>query len=199
MPALKHPVNARWPPIVFVVLCAAPLLVATIGPAPSGRGFWVEFGVALGFLALGMLGAQFVLTARFPNFSRSVGQDTLLRFHRASGIFAAALVFAHPKPHPFATRRPGTRPADRSVAPTARAGPRWHPGHGRSGIHAGGDRWPVNPPKRTRAREPVNPARAGPHARARDTQHTSPARGILTRVARRKGDRSARIDRRNAR
>ncbi len=96
MPALKHPVNARWPPIVFVVLCAAPLLVATIGPAPSGRGFWVEFGVALGFLALGMLGAQFVLTARFPNFSRSVGQDTLLRFHRASGIFAAALVFAHP-------------------------------------------------------------------------------------------------------
>jgi predicted ferric reductase len=63
---------------------------------PAPRPIWIEFGVAIGFVALAMMGIQFFLTARFPSLSRRFGQDTLLQFHRQSGIIAAAFVFLHP-------------------------------------------------------------------------------------------------------
>jgi len=80
---------------LYVLLCAVPLGLAFVGPLPPGRSFAVEFGVALGFIGIGMMGAQFVLTARFSNLSRTVGQDLLLRFHRTAGILAAIFVLAH--------------------------------------------------------------------------------------------------------
>lgn len=81
---------------LYVVLCLVPMGVAMLTPLPEGRGFWVEFGVALGFVALAMMGGQFALTARFASISRRIGQDTLLQFHRVAGMSAAAMTFSHP-------------------------------------------------------------------------------------------------------
>lgn len=81
---------------VYLLLCLFPLIVGVLGPLPPGRGFWVEFGVALGFVAVGTLGVQFILTARFPSFSLAMGQDTLLQFHRVAGTIAGICVLAHP-------------------------------------------------------------------------------------------------------
>lgn len=81
---------------LYVVLCALPLVLALIRPPEFARGFGVEFGVALGFLALSMMGLQFILSARFGPLSRRIGQDSLLQFHKYAGIAAAVFVFAHP-------------------------------------------------------------------------------------------------------
>jgi len=82
--------------LLYLALCALPLALALLGPLPAFRGPWVEFGVVLGFVGLGMMGVQFALTARFPTLSRRLGQDKLLRFHKYAGFIAAAFVFAHP-------------------------------------------------------------------------------------------------------
>lgn len=82
--------------LVYAVVVLTPLFVVLIGPVERDRGFWIEFGVALGFIGLAMLGLQSVLTARFGGFSASLGQDALLQFHRQAGIVAFVLVLAHP-------------------------------------------------------------------------------------------------------
>lgn len=82
--------------LAYVVAVAAPLFIVLIGPVDRNRGFWVEFGVALGFIGLAMLGLQSVLTARFGGFSASLGQDALLQFHRQAGLVAFGFVLAHP-------------------------------------------------------------------------------------------------------
>lgn len=81
---------------VYVVVTLTPLFVILLGPTPPERGFWVEFGVAIGFIGLAMLGLQSVLTARYPRVSSAIGQDTLLQFHRQAGLVAFGLVLAHP-------------------------------------------------------------------------------------------------------
>jgi predicted ferric reductase len=80
----------------YAVIVLTPLFVVLVGPGRAERGFWVEFGVALGFIGLAMLGLQSVLTARFPRVSSSLGQDALLQFHRQAGIVAFGFVLAHP-------------------------------------------------------------------------------------------------------
>lgn len=80
----------------YLLLCLLPLGVAMLGPRPIAQGFWIELGIAVGFIGLGMMGVQFGLTARFEGLSRRLGQDTLLRFHRRIGVLAAVFVFAHP-------------------------------------------------------------------------------------------------------
>lgn len=80
----------------YAVAALVPLFVVLGGPVRPDRGFWIEFGVALGFIGLAMLGLQSVLTARFPRVSASLGQDTLLQFHRQAGIVAFGFVLAHP-------------------------------------------------------------------------------------------------------
>ena len=80
----------------YAVIVLTPLFVVLVGPGRAERGFWVEFGVALGFIGLAMLGLQSVLTARFPRVSSSLGQDALLQFHRQAGLVAFAFVLAHP-------------------------------------------------------------------------------------------------------
>lgn len=74
-----------------------PLFVISVGTVRPSRGFWVEFGVAVGFVGLAMLGLQSILTARFSRFSASIGQDTLLQFHRQAGVVAFVLIAAHPE------------------------------------------------------------------------------------------------------
>ncbi len=79
--------------LFFVLL---PLVLSQLGPVPDPRGFWVELGVALGFVGLSMMGAQFALTARFPSVAGSLGQDTMLQFHAQAGVIAFIFVLAHP-------------------------------------------------------------------------------------------------------
>ena len=80
----------------YLLLAAAPMLVAYLGPLPEPRPFWVEFGVGLGFVGMGILGLQFLLTGRFRNVASSVGLDTMLQFHRQVGLIAFGFILAHP-------------------------------------------------------------------------------------------------------
>ncbi len=81
---------------LYVVLAALPLGLALLAPLPPPRGFWIEFGVGLGFVGLAMLGLQFALTARFRQIAAPFGLDLMLHFHRQAGLVAFGLVLAHP-------------------------------------------------------------------------------------------------------
>lgn len=81
---------------LYLVVCLAPLFLMLVGPLPPGRGFWIEFGVALGFLGMTMMAVQFALTARFPRIGGPFGLDTMMHFHRQAGIIALVFVLAHP-------------------------------------------------------------------------------------------------------
>jgi predicted ferric reductase len=81
---------------LYVLLAALPLGAALFGQTPEYRGFLVEFGVALGFVALAMFGLQFALTARFRRLASPYGLDAQLQFHRQAGLIAFWLALAHP-------------------------------------------------------------------------------------------------------
>lgn len=79
----------------YLILILAPTgLVLLFTPHP-GRGFWIEYGVGLGFVGLIMLCLQFVLTARFARVTAVYGQDAMLQFHRQMGIIAAVFILTH--------------------------------------------------------------------------------------------------------
>lgn len=82
--------------VLYVALALAPLALMLPEPTPPGRGFWVEFGVAVGFVGLSMLALQFLATGRFRDLAMGFGSDLLLQFHLATGVVAMALVLAHP-------------------------------------------------------------------------------------------------------
>ena len=79
----------------YLALAMLPALVAYLGPVPP-RTFWVEVGVGLGFVALGVLAMQFFLTGRFQSIVPSFGLDSMLQIHRQLGLVALVLVLAHP-------------------------------------------------------------------------------------------------------
>lgn len=81
---------------LYVAVAVVPLVFAVIGPVEGGRGFWVEFSVALGFVGMSMLGAQFALVARFRAVAAPFGEDALVQFHRQISYVALAFILAHP-------------------------------------------------------------------------------------------------------
>jgi predicted ferric reductase len=81
---------------LYVLLALVPLIVGLAPPAPTGRAFWLELSVALGFVGLGQLALQFALIARFRRVSQPFGIDLVMQYHRQIGILAALLVLAHP-------------------------------------------------------------------------------------------------------
>jgi predicted ferric reductase len=85
----------RWS-VLYLAVALAPLLVIVIEGRPEQRDFWTEFGVALGFVSLAMMAMQSALTARISKVSATIGQDTLLQFHRQAGLVAFALLVGHP-------------------------------------------------------------------------------------------------------
>ncbi len=80
---------------IFFVLVAAPLVLALIGHQQESRGFWIEFGVGLGFVGLAMMGLQFLLTARYSKIGFPFGMDELLQFHGQAGYFAWGFIMTH--------------------------------------------------------------------------------------------------------
>ncbi|MGF1671594.1 MAG: ferric reductase-like transmembrane domain-containing protein [Balneolaceae bacterium] len=81
--------------LLFFVLVIAPLALAAIGHQEEYRGFWIEFGVGLGFVGLAMMGLQFVLTARYNKIGAPFGLDELLNFHGQAGYFAWLFILGH--------------------------------------------------------------------------------------------------------
>ncbi|MCD9033252.1 ferredoxin reductase family protein [Luteimonas sp. Y-2-2-4F] len=82
--------------LAYMALALLPMAVALAGETPAARARLKETGAMLGFLGLGMLAAQAVASGRQRWFARGLGQDDLLQFHRRTGLFAWALVLAHP-------------------------------------------------------------------------------------------------------
>jgi len=80
----------------FALLALLPVAVALLGPLPTPRDYWVEFGALLGFLGMAVLNLQCVITGRFRWFAAGFGFDNLLEFHKQMGIFALVLILAHP-------------------------------------------------------------------------------------------------------
>jgi predicted ferric reductase len=79
----------------YIALALAPLFLTLIDLNP-GRGFVINVSVMIGFVALAMLGLQFVLVARIRPISRPFGIDRLLQFHRQITFVVLAFVLLHP-------------------------------------------------------------------------------------------------------
>ncbi len=82
--------------ILFTLLALLPLGIARIGNVPEFRTFWIELGVALGFVGLALFGLLFLFSGRFVRIAPVFGMDNILNFHREIGILAFFLVLAHP-------------------------------------------------------------------------------------------------------
>jgi predicted ferric reductase len=80
---------------IYLLLAAAPLALSLISLDP-GRGFWVNLSVALGFVALALLGLQFALAARSAKTTAPLGIDVILQFHREVTGIIVLFVLAHP-------------------------------------------------------------------------------------------------------
>jgi predicted ferric reductase len=81
--------------VLFLLLALGPLGLSLAQSRP-GRGFAVEFSVALGFVALSVLGLQFALAARFTRSSAPYGIDVVLTYHRQISFLALLAAFGHP-------------------------------------------------------------------------------------------------------
>jgi predicted ferric reductase len=86
--------GAGWVALyLFFVL--GPLFALLAGRLPPARGFWTEFGTAIGYAGLAMMGLQFGLTARFRYVTEPWGEDVIYHFHRQISLVAVGLVVAH--------------------------------------------------------------------------------------------------------
>lgn len=81
---------------VYLVLCFLPMMIALSNPVPAFRTFWIEFGVALGFLGFAMFALQFLFSGRIVQIAPSFGMDNILQFHKYMGIIGFLFVLAHP-------------------------------------------------------------------------------------------------------
>jgi predicted ferric reductase len=80
---------------MHLLIAIAPLALCVPQLKP-GRGFVVDLSVALGFVALSVLGLQFALAARFSRSSAPFGIDVVLSYHRQISFLAVTAAFAHP-------------------------------------------------------------------------------------------------------
>ncbi|MDQ3310194.1 MAG: ferric reductase-like transmembrane domain-containing protein [Gemmatimonadota bacterium] len=81
---------------LYLLVVLVPVFAMLAPPVPSGRTFWLEFSVALGFVGLTQIAVQFVLIARFRRITRPYGIDIILRYHRQIAMVAVAAILLHP-------------------------------------------------------------------------------------------------------
>jgi len=82
---------------IYLFLIAFPLAVALLGRRPGeGRGFWVEFAVACGYVGLAIMASEFALVSRAQSVAGIFGQDAMQHFHKQMGYAATGFVLAHP-------------------------------------------------------------------------------------------------------
>lgn len=82
--------------VLYLLIVLVPVFLMLAPPAPSGRGFWLEFSIALGFIGLTQIGLQFLLIARFRRLTAPYGIDVILRYHRQIAVVAVAAILLHP-------------------------------------------------------------------------------------------------------
>jgi predicted ferric reductase len=82
--------------VLYLAVVGAPVWLMLVPPVPSGRGFWVELSVGLGFAGLTQIAVQFVLIARFKRVTAPYGIDVILHYHRQIALVAVAAILAHP-------------------------------------------------------------------------------------------------------
>jgi predicted ferric reductase len=80
----------------YLALVIAPLLVLLLGKVPAGTSRLWDFAIGLGFAALSLMGAMFILTARFRLATAAAGIDIIYYFHRLVAVGALGLALAHP-------------------------------------------------------------------------------------------------------
>ncbi len=95
-PALKRDVTGFFWITIFLAVVVFPLCIMLVTPTPSGREFWFEFSIALGFFGLMQMLIQFILIARFKSVSNPYGIDVLLQLHRRLAIVAISVILFHP-------------------------------------------------------------------------------------------------------
>jgi predicted ferric reductase len=93
--AAKRVVGGVFRVLVYLGVIIAPLVLAWSGMEP-GRGFLIDFSVALGFVGLSLMGLQFLVAARFQSVAAPFGIDVLLQYHRQIGIVSLLFILAHP-------------------------------------------------------------------------------------------------------
>ena len=93
--AAKRAVQATFQVLVYLAAVIAPLVLAWSGMEP-GRGFLINFSVALGFVGLSLMGLQFVVAARFQALAAPFGIDVLLQYHRQIAYTSLLFILAHP-------------------------------------------------------------------------------------------------------
>jgi predicted ferric reductase len=81
---------------LYLIVVLVPVFLMLVPPVPSGRHFWLEFSVALGFVGLTQIAVQFVLIARFKRVTAPYGIDIILQYHRQIAVIAVAAILAHP-------------------------------------------------------------------------------------------------------
>ncbi|GAB5537275.1 MAG: ferredoxin reductase family protein [Rubricoccaceae bacterium] len=81
---------------LYLLVVLAPILLMLVPPVPTGRSFWVELSVVLGFVGLTQIGIQFVLIARFQPLTYPYGIDVVLRYHRQIALVALGFILLHP-------------------------------------------------------------------------------------------------------
>ncbi len=81
--------------LLYLGMTLAPLVLAWSGIEP-GRGFLIDFSVALGFLGLSLMGLQFLVAARSRWVAAPFGTDALLQYHRQIGHVSLLFILAHP-------------------------------------------------------------------------------------------------------
>lgn len=81
---------------IYLLLGLIPMIIAVVGELPEYRTFWIEFGVALGFIGLSLFALQFIFSGRIRRIAPKFGNDNLINFHRQIGITAFFLILAHP-------------------------------------------------------------------------------------------------------
>lgn len=86
---------AFWATFYFGLILAPMLVLLFIGERAPGRGFWLDLSMGLGFAGMGMIAAQFALTARFRRATHPFGIDVLYHFHRILALGAVGIILGH--------------------------------------------------------------------------------------------------------
>jgi predicted ferric reductase len=85
----------RWLILAFVI-SLLPLGIAILGPLPLPRSFGSEFGVAIGFVGMGLMVLLFFSSGRLAWVAPKFGADVVQQAHKRVGMIAVGMVLAHP-------------------------------------------------------------------------------------------------------
>lgn len=95
MTAFPERISRWWWPAAYLALITLPVAALLLGARPPGGGFWWDLALAMGYVALAMIGAQFALTARFKRAAAPFGIDLVYRFHHYLSAVILLLLAAH--------------------------------------------------------------------------------------------------------